>query len=290
MAVNQSLTLTQVSQNIIENTSQVRLLWLSTQTGSSYNGYEKTAKYWVRVNGGAWEEYSVLYTLPQNKTVVVADVTLTVQHDGQGNCLVEAQTQMNTGLSVGQIQLTQTLRPDPIARYSVVTAADAFIGGVSTVRIQKCSGSYKHCLRYSLTGGAPWTYLDENGQRSASEVVFSQDTVNFRIPESFYGKIPSAKSGVCTLECWTYVTDTQYLPQGQKTTFTYTADPAKCSPTVDCTVKDTNVKTLAATGSATTLVRYMSNAQVDIQAQGSCSATIADPSKDISLWHNGSWY
>ena len=55
MAVNQSLTLLQVSQNIAENTSQVRLLWQSTQTGSSYNDYLRTAKFYISINGGTEE-------------------------------------------------------------------------------------------------------------------------------------------------------------------------------------------------------------------------------------------
>lgn len=290
MAVNQSLTLSQVSQDPVENTSRVRLLWLSTQTGASYNGYENTAKYWVRVNGGDWEEFAVRYTLPQNQTVTVADVTLTVQHDAQGACLVEAATQMDTGISAGRIELSRSFSPDTIARYSLVSATDALIGGISTVRIEKCSSAYKHCLRYSLTGGAPWTYLDESGRESQQEVIFSRDTVSFRIPESFYHKIPAAKSGICTLECWTYVTDTRYLPLGKRTTFTYTADPGKCGPSVDCTLKDTNAKTLAVTGSASTLVRYMSDVQVDIRAQANCGAAIADPTGDISLWYNGDWH
>ena len=47
MAVNQSLTLTLVSQNIEENTSKVRVLWQSTQTGGSYNMTSRTAKYYL---------------------------------------------------------------------------------------------------------------------------------------------------------------------------------------------------------------------------------------------------
>lgn len=290
MAVNQSLTLTQVSQNFVNNTSQVRLLWLSTQTGASMNAYQRTATYQVRVNGASWSAYSVSYSLPQNQTVTVADVTMTVNHDEEGFCRVEVQTHMETGISAGTVELKSTLEPDRIPRYSVVTATDAAIGDVSQIRIQKCSNTYKHCLRYSLTGGAPWTYLDEGGMPASREVIFSGDRVNFRLPDSFYDRIPNGKTGICTLECWTYITDTQYLPQGQITTFTYTADPARCGPQVNCTLADTNNNTLAITGSATTLVRYMSNVHLDVTAQAQKGATIRDPSQDVSVWYNGDWH
>ena len=43
MAVQQILTLTQLSQDRVANTSQVRILWKSTQTAGSYNSNQRTA-------------------------------------------------------------------------------------------------------------------------------------------------------------------------------------------------------------------------------------------------------
>ena len=70
MAVSQTLTVTEVagSVNNSANTSKVRILWQSTQTGSSYNEYTKTAKYYVSINGGAETVHSVSYTLPKSIT------------------------------------------------------------------------------------------------------------------------------------------------------------------------------------------------------------------------------
>ena len=55
MAVYQSLSVTEVagSQNIADNSSKVRIQWTSTQSGESWNGYTKTAYYYVSINGGA---------------------------------------------------------------------------------------------------------------------------------------------------------------------------------------------------------------------------------------------
>ena len=67
MAVYQSLSVTEVagSQNINNNTSKVRILWTSTQSGDSWNGYTKTAYYYVSINGGAEVAYPVTYTLDE---------------------------------------------------------------------------------------------------------------------------------------------------------------------------------------------------------------------------------
>ena len=290
MAVNQNLTLLQVSQNVAQNTSQVRILWQSTQTGSSYNANLCPAKFWVRVNNGAWTEYVADCALPKNETVTVADITLTVQHGADGNCLVQVISSMTTGISAGVVELREQLQLTQIPRSSKVTATDALIGGISTIRIQKTNAAYKHTLRYSLTGAAPWTYLDEAGNSSASAVVFSRDTVEFTVPESFYTQIPNGRSGVCTLECQTWYSDTQTLAGSEKTTFTYTADPAHCAPVVSCTLADTNTKILDITGRPTTLVRYMSNVRVDVTVTPRCGAAIVDPQKDVALWNNGTWY
>ena len=78
MAVTQSLSLTESDVKTLNNTSKVRILWQSTQTGESWNGYARTAKYYVSINDGAEKEYSVGYTLPQNATATIVDTTLTI--------------------------------------------------------------------------------------------------------------------------------------------------------------------------------------------------------------------
>ena len=86
MAVSQTLKLYQGTQDAVNNTSKLRILWKSTQSGESYNNNTKTAKYWVSINGGAEKEYSVSYKLPKGKTQTILDTTITVPHDDFGNC------------------------------------------------------------------------------------------------------------------------------------------------------------------------------------------------------------
>ena len=290
MAVSQSLTLTQISQDIATNTSQVRILWQSTQSGASYNATQKKATWWLRTNGGYWQPYYVYYTLPQNKTVTILDTTVTVDHDSTGGCILDVSTEMVTGISAGTVTLDKQLTLDTIPRYSTLTATNADIGGVSTINITKQNSGFRHSLRYSTTGEAPWTYIDGAGNRSSSEVIFSGTSVKFTVPTDFYYTIPHLKAGTCTLELWTYISDSIYLPESRKTTFTYRADPALCGPEVSCTVTDTNAKTLALTGDANTLVRYLSDARVDVVCQTYGGAGIPDESQDVSVQYMGNWY
>lgn len=290
MAVTQTLTLTQVSQNIAANTSQVRILWQSTQTGVTQYNAQKKATWWTRTNGGAWTAYYVYYTLPQNQTVTIVDTTVTVPHDSAGNCVLDVSTEMNTNTQTGTVKLDKSLTLTQIPRYSTLTATDADIGSISTIHINKQSPNFKHCLRYSLTGGAPWTYIDAAGAEASREVIFSDAKVSFQIPQRFYYSIPNAKSGTCTLELWTYISDTAYLPEPKRTTFTYRAVPEVCSPTIGCVATDVNEKTLALTGDGDTLVRYQSDARLRLIPGLYPGADITDETRDICLQYLGQWH
>lgn len=70
MAVYNSLTLEEVSYSVANNTSEVRMLWTSTQTGQSHNVNTRTGYYVFNGSSG-----SVEYTLPANTTVTIFDET-----------------------------------------------------------------------------------------------------------------------------------------------------------------------------------------------------------------------
>mgnify|MGYP003450664385 CR=1 FL=1 len=72
MAVSQSISLTQGTQSVANNTTQVTLKWTSTQTGESWNGYSRTAYYYVSINGGTETKYS--YKTKTETTVTVVSV------------------------------------------------------------------------------------------------------------------------------------------------------------------------------------------------------------------------
>lgn len=271
MAVNQSLTLTQVSQDTQNNTSKVRILWTSTQTGGSYNDTSRTAYYYVSANGGSETENAVTYTLPYQSTKTLVDTTVTVQHDSSGNGYITVRTWMNTNISAGVVQLSKSLTLTQIPKESTLTAANAYIGETSRIAVTKKNKAYTHSIAYkfgSLTG-----YVTASGGISSTEVKFSAETVDFTVPSSFYTAIPSSPSGTCTLTLKTYSGSTQ-VGEDKTASFTASAKESVCRPALSGTVVDVNTSTTALTGSTGTLVRYHSTARCTVTATAKNSASI----------------
>jgi hypothetical protein len=154
MAVSQDLSVTEVSVGTSSaNTSNVRILWRSTQTGSSWNGYTETAKYYVSINGGAEKEYSVSYTLPQNATATIVDTTITVNHKDDGTGTVRVRTWMDTGISAGVVTRERTLILSYIARESTITYASDNRTLGQTCIIQWTPKSSNFCYKLKFASG-----------------------------------------------------------------------------------------------------------------------------------------
>lgn len=153
MAVSQTLTVTEVAGSINEsaNTSRVRILWKSTQTGDSHNDYTRTAKYYVSINGGAETEYSVSYTLPQSSTKTILDTTITVTHKNDGSGSVKVRTWMDTSISAGVVEKTQSITLTTIPRASTITSAsDRTLGNACAVKWTPLSQSFRYKLKFTL--------------------------------------------------------------------------------------------------------------------------------------------
>lgn len=197
MSVFQSLSVTEVadSQNIQNNTSQVRIKWISTQTGESWNGYTKTAYYYVSINGGAEQKYSVTYTLPQTSTVTIADATITVKHKDDGTGVVSVRTYMETGISAGVVEKSQTITLATIPRVSVPTlsASSIDVGKDITIYTNRQSKNFTHHIYYSVNGGA------EVGITPGVE-----DSFTWTVPYSLLSNIPNAKEMTLTFRLYTF--------------------------------------------------------------------------------------
>lgn len=271
MAVKQTLTLTQLSQDVAANTSQVRVLWKSTQTGESRNLVSHSAYYWIDLGGGE-TKHTVTYVLHKSTTDTILDLTVTVPHDSQGKGTVRVRTWMDTRISAGEVTLSKALTLADIPQAGTVSATDTVIGGKSTVVVTCRDSSYTHSIAFRF--GALSGYLDRDGTPVDTEVIHTAAALNFPIPESFYEQIPDSPTGVCTLTCRTYSGETVL---GENTgSFTVTADPAKCGPSVLGTVEDCNGATLALTGDGSRLISRYSTALCTVEAQARGAATIVE--------------
>lgn len=194
MRVSQNLTVTQKSRDFAGNFSKVRIRWTSTQSGSSWNGYNRTAYYYVSANGGAEKKYSVKYTLPQNTTKTILDTTIVVPHRADGTASVKVRTWMDTDISAGIIQKSKAVTLTSIPRATVPTfsAASTEIGSNVTINLNRAADSFTHTLTYAF-GKASGTI----GADIGTSVVWS-------IPSDLAAQIPNDVSGTCVITCKTF--------------------------------------------------------------------------------------
>lgn len=155
---------------------------------------------------------------------------------------------------------------------SDVGATDANIGAKSTITVTKYNTNYYHSLQYSF--GSISGYITSSGGVQSTEVKFSNASVSFTVPTSFYAQIPNAKTGKCTITCRTYSSSSSTTVLGDPSTCTFTAT-ATGSPGVSGVIVDTDSTTIALTGNSSTLIRYRSNPKCTITATPKNSATIS---------------
>ena len=163
MAVSQNLTITQVSQSVANRTSTIRILWTTTQTGTSYNNYTKTGYYWISVNGGTEVKHTVTSTLPKQSTKTIVDTTLIVEHNSSGECVVNVRTSMATGISAGTVTLSESLTLDTIHQASTLTAGNGTLGTAQTLTITRHSSNFTHSIKYECGTASGAVYTKGSG-------------------------------------------------------------------------------------------------------------------------------
>lgn len=152
MAVTQTLSVYEVSGSIdtVNNTSRVRILWQSTQSGDSHNDYSRTAKYWVNINQGGSTEYAVTYTLPKNTTKIIVDKEITVNHRADGSGIVQVYTEMDTGISAGVVEKSAECKLTTIPRASTISSSTPInqVDAYCDIRWTPLSKDFRYKLKF----------------------------------------------------------------------------------------------------------------------------------------------
>ena len=238
MAVSQTLSVTEVanSTNISANTSKVRILWQSTQSGDSWNGYTRTAKYYVSINGEAEREYTVSYTLPKTSTITILDTTITVSHKGDGSGTVKVRTWMDTSISAGVVEKTQNLTLSTIPRASTITSASNItLGTPCNIKWTPLSTAFRYKLNFSISGYSYTTgAIHPNTTVSYPYTGYTPTIAD--IAPKITGNPPV---GTMTVTLYTYSDSNATVQVGSasSTTFTVTVpDNASTKPSVTMTL------------------------------------------------------
>lgn len=225
MAVYQSLTLSQISQNIQDNTSQVRILWESTQTGASHNDYSRTAYYDIYINDGQGTQYSVSYTLPQGTTKTIVDTTITVPHRNDGTGTITVNTWMDTRINAGVVEKSQTLTLSTIPRATTPVIAPLVMGQEGTITLDPASNDFTHTIIYNFGIRYHGTIATKTAERS----------IKWTPLKSFANLLTGAESGQMHFRCMTYNGDTLIGSTDVWTKITVSPDTV---PTVSVSLSD----------------------------------------------------
>lgn len=223
---------------------------------SSYNTWYKVMRSSEQYTDSPWTKANIAHD-PEG----ARNITLELEMRGYG---------LDDYLSL-RVAATKTVSLTNIPRASKVTATDANIGAVSTVSVLRRVPAYTHSIAFRF--GDLSGYLSADGSVSAAEVKLTGTNIPFLLPESFYHQIPASSTGECRLTVKTY-SGNQQIGDPQSTNFTVTAAKSLCQPQVWGSVEDVNAQTIALTGNANILVRYVSNALCRIGATARNGATI----------------
>ena len=273
-----TLTLVENSTDIVSNTSSISYT-LTLKSGAwDFSQYGLGAKI---IFGGVVvasrdRDKDPQVSLPANSSLKILNGTTTIAHNTDGSKKLSVAFSIDMAkapYTPGPINVTgKSMTLTPIPRASTIGATDANIGATSMIAVNRKSSGYTHSIAYKF--GTLSGYITESGGVSTAESKFTNTSIAFTVPTSFYSQIPNAKTGTCTLTIRTY-SDTTQIGDTQTCTFTATAAEADCKPTVSGVVVDSNDITKPLTGDESKLIRYYSTALCTITATAKNSATIS---------------
>lgn len=252
----------QVSQNISDNSSQVRLRLALTNGAHTFADYDCTAS--VTVDGQTLSWSGRPSMLSQNSSIMLIDKTVSIRHDNDGKKSfgLSATFSGSGGWSPGTLSISRnSFTLSTIPRSSSVSVSAGVIGSLVTININRQSSTFKHTVRYSWAG--------KNGT-IASNVDTS---TSWTIPIDFANDIPNSATGTGTIFVDTYSGSTK---TGTQSTTLIASVPANIKPTfAGFSLSDLNGSAQNLIPKADTFIQVISNIKVGFNgAVGSYGSSI----------------
>ena len=245
MAVSSNISITQNSQNIANNKSNITVRVQVTTTGGSYNGYSKPGT--CTIDGTT---YDFSHNIPQNSTTTIFEKTLDVTHNNQGEKTVYASFSFQTGISAGTITGSTSKKLTTIPRTSEVSLSkkNFNIGETITIYTNRKSASFTHTAVIKFNGQTVRT-------QTGIDASYSWNT------NELFAKIPNQNQANGTVELTTYSGGTRIGTSAVNFTgYVVNSDPVFNN--FDC--EDTNTITKTLTGNNQKYIRKYSNLKVTI--------------------------
>lgn len=245
MAVSSNISITQNSQNIANNKSNITVRVQITTTGESYNGYSKPGT--CTIDGTT---YNFSHNIPYQATTTIFEKTLDVAHDSNGEKTVYASFSFQTGISAGTITGSTSKKLTTIPRTSEVSLStkNFNIGETITIYTNRKSASFTHTAVIKFNGQTVRT-------QTGIDASYSLNT------NELFAKIPNQNQANGTVELTTYSGGTRIGTSAVNFTG-YVVDSDPVFNNFDC--EDPNPITKTLTGSNQKYIRKYSNLKVTI--------------------------
>lgn len=258
MAVKLYISITQNSQDVAANTSNVTVKVTCSWTYGSYNKNSKSG--WLKIDGTQYNFTSSFNTGQSTSgSGTLFTKTVNVTHGSTGAKTLACSASYTTGVSSGTItaSASQTLTTIPRATTPTLSVSSVDMGGKVTINTPRAASSFTHDLAYSFAGGS---YVNIATGVGTSYAWTTPDLAS---------KVPNATSGVLTIRC---ITKNGGTTIGTKTVTMTLKVPASVVPTISAVTLAETVSGLAAQFGA--FVKGKSKVKVTITATGAKSSTI----------------
>lgn len=264
--------------NIEKNYSDVTVNWIMKKTASDpYGAYNSTgtSKIILYINTIGTDEMKANFDLRSSAvgtTKVLATAKSQINHGSDGTKKLKIGGLHKTGLDWGNKEIyDHEVTLDTIPRASDLSATNGVIGSTATITLGKKLDSFTDSV--TIIFGKITKYLKADGTLSDTEVKLATNgSINWTVPTSFYAQIPTEQSSEATIISTTYNGDTVV---GTKTVTVdiLTSDSSKAVIS-EFSVVDTNSATIALTGDANKIVKYLSKPKATLKATSNSNTTV----------------
>ena len=251
------VTITQNSQSVANNTSNVTVSVRVYRTNTGYTTYG-TGTVYCTINGTQYTEAITSDDKITSSGIVLFSKTLNIAHNADGTKTLSTSTRItHQQFSSSAQPYNQTLTTIPRATTPTLSASSVNMGSSITISMPRASSSFDHTLTYKF-GSATGT-IGSNLNTSSS----------WTVPLSLAAQIPNGTSGSCTITCKTYNGSTLI---GTKTVSFTAKVPSSVVPTISSVTIAEAVSGLATQFGA--YIQGKSKLKVTVAATGAQGSTI----------------
>lgn len=194
MAVSLSIAITQNSQSVDNNTSNVTVKVNISWTYGSFNRTEKSG--YLIIDG---TKYTFTSTFNENQSTsgsqTIFTKTVNINHNSDGSKTLSTSASFTSGVSSGTVTATASKVLTTIPRKSTLSASNGTLGTAQTLTVTRKSSNFTHTITYkcgntsgtivtkssdtSISWTPPLTLSSQNTAGTSVSITFTITTFNY---------------------------------------------------------------------------------------------------------------